>query len=94
MDRGKCWNDDSKTHIFFYPTLEDGRREGARDMDAAEAVRAEYCSGRKDGIDCPVRFECLDHALAVREQGVWGGTTEKERDRIRRSRQNKRRKSA
>ena len=29
---------------------------------------------------CPVREECLDHALATNERfGVWGGTTEKER---------------
>jgi WhiB family redox-sensing transcriptional regulator len=29
---------------------------------------------------CPVRAECLDHALATNERfGVWGGTTEKER---------------
>lgn len=29
---------------------------------------------------CPVREDCLDHALATNERfGVWGGTTEKER---------------
>ena len=30
---------------------------------------------------CPVRIDCLDHALTHGEQGVWGGTTETERDR-------------
>lgn len=31
---------------------------------------------------CDVRAECLAAALAGREQGVWGGTTEAERDQI------------
>ena len=36
---------------------------------------------------CPVRISCLEHALASRERdGVWGGTTEKERRRIIRQR--------
>ena len=35
---------------------------------------------------CPVRAECLDHALAANyEAGIWGGATERERRRIRRS---------
>ncbi|HEY4572108.1 MAG TPA: WhiB family transcriptional regulator, partial [Kribbella sp.] len=30
---------------------------------------------------CPVRRECREHALLVGEAyGVWGGTTEEERD--------------
>lgn len=33
---------------------------------------------------CPVRLACLEYALSVPEHwGVWGGTTEKERQRIR-----------
>jgi len=36
---------------------------------------------------CPVRNECLDWAIATRQHdGVWGGTTESERKRIRRRR--------
>ena len=32
---------------------------------------------------CPVREECLDHALEMKERfGVWGGTTEKERRKL------------
>lgn len=35
------------------------------------------CSG------CPVRMECLEHALATRESyGIWGGTDEHERKRL------------
>lgn len=36
---------------------------------------------------CPVRLSCLEHALAFREKdGIWGGTTDKERRRIIRQR--------
>ena len=33
---------------------------------------------------CPVRRECLAHALAHESFGVWGGTTPKERRELRR----------
>ena len=34
---------------------------------------------------CEVRAECRDHALSAREPfGVWGGTSEKDRQRMRR----------
>lgn len=35
---------------------------------------------------CPVREACLEHAIANREEGVWGGTLDYERARIRRDR--------
>lgn len=36
---------------------------------------------------CPVKDDCLDFALANREHyGIWGGTSERERRRIRRRR--------
>lgn len=36
---------------------------------------------------CSVRLSCLEHALAYREKdGIWGGTTDKERRRIIRQR--------
>jgi WhiB family redox-sensing transcriptional regulator len=35
---------------------------------------------------CPVKDECLDHALAHGEKwGVWGGTSERERRQLRRA---------
>jgi WhiB family redox-sensing transcriptional regulator len=56
----------------FYPATED-------EADAAEAKAV--CAV------CPVRQACLEHALAHRErEGVWGGTTERERRRIVRQR--------
>jgi len=37
--------------------------------------------------ECPVKATCLEYALANRiEHGVWGGTSERERGRIRRHR--------
>lgn len=36
---------------------------------------------------CPVQMDCLDYALShAIDYGVWGGTDEKERRRIRKSR--------
>jgi WhiB family transcriptional regulator, redox-sensing transcriptional regulator len=32
---------------------------------------------------CPVAQDCLDYAIIYEERGVWGGTTEKERKRLR-----------
>jgi WhiB family transcriptional regulator, redox-sensing transcriptional regulator len=36
---------------------------------------------------CPVRSECLEHAIVTREQyGVWGGVREQDRKRLVRAR--------
>lgn len=35
---------------------------------------------------CPVQKPCLDYAMSTNEQGFWGGTTEKERMKLRNSR--------
>lgn len=34
---------------------------------------------------CPVTAPCLDYAIANHELGVWAGTTERERRRLRRA---------
>lgn len=51
----------------------------ARDRLAVEEARS-VCRS------CPVQVDCLEHALATAAQGVWGGTTGKEREGIVRSR--------
>ncbi len=44
---------------------------------------AKICAG------CPVRAECLEHAMVFYEIGVWGGTSEEERRQLRRERAGK-----
>ncbi|MFO7777559.1 MAG: WhiB family transcriptional regulator [Nitriliruptoraceae bacterium] len=49
------------------------------ESDREEAMR--LCAS------CPVRVECLEHALEAREAyGIWGGTDEQERKRLLRRR--------
>lgn len=44
---------------------------------------------------CPVREQCLEFAMATRqEDGVWGGLTEAERRRLRRRRREAQRRAA
>lgn len=51
---------------IFYPATDE-------EADEAKAVCAE----------CPVQEDCLEHAIGHREHnGVWGGATERERQRI------------
>ena len=33
--------------------------------------------------DCPVRLRCFDYALSAGMQGIWGGTTYEERQKLR-----------
>lgn len=59
---------------LFFPRL-------GNDAKAQARAAKEICAG------CPVRVECLEYALVTpQKHGVWGGTTEKERIRIRRAR--------
>lgn len=42
---------------------------------------------KKICADCPIKAECLEHALSNKiRHGVWGGETERSRRRIRRQR--------
>ncbi len=57
---------------FFHP---DGERGSARRRRSERAQR--ICRG------CPVREQCLRHALQVEEEfGVWGGMDETERRQL------------
>ncbi|MFI8103984.1 WhiB family transcriptional regulator [Streptomyces sp. NPDC086023] len=54
---------------FFHPEGERGDDRAARDRAAKRVCER-----------CPVRAQCLRHALRVQEPyGVWGGLTEEER---------------
>jgi WhiB family redox-sensing transcriptional regulator len=35
---------------------------------------------KKECFNCPVKFECWQYALIYDERGLWGGTTDNERD--------------
>ena len=61
---------DVNPDLFFSPESERGVRKRARETVAKSLCRT-----------CPVQTECRQHALKVGEPyGVWGGTTESERD--------------
>lgn len=47
--------------------------------------QALYAQARAVCDDCPIRTDCLHHALTLPEyHGMWGGLTERERRAIRR----------
>jgi WhiB family redox-sensing transcriptional regulator len=70
MSHGACRQADPE---LFFPI---GAVAGpaARQVEAAKAVCA----------PCAVRVNCLSYALEVMPEGIWGGTTPKERRRARR----------
>lgn len=71
------WQEDAAcrelgSRLFFHPVGERGPESEERD-----AAAKEVCAR------CPVRRECLRHALEVQEPfGIWGGLTEQERRRL------------
>ena len=74
----RSWADEAACRgldpLIFYPATD----EEAEDAKAVCDV-------------CPVRDACLEHAIGNREHnGVWGGATERERQRIIRRRRRQR----
>lgn len=70
-----CRGEDAS--LFFAPSYFEKREEKA----AREARAKVYCAR------CPVRRECLEYALKVREpHGIWGGLNELERRQLLRER--------
>jgi WhiB family redox-sensing transcriptional regulator len=73
--RAACRGQDAA--YFFAPNYFERREQ----KNAREAVAKSYCAR------CPVRDECLEYALAMREgHGIWGGLNEMERRRLVRER--------
>lgn len=60
---------------LFFPFTDD--REGPADGPVTAAAK-KICAG------CPVRQTCLEVALATGDGGIWGGTTLKERNAMKR----------
>jgi WhiB family redox-sensing transcriptional regulator len=72
QSRSACMSADPD---LFFPV-------SAAGPSAVQAGKAKAICAR-----CPVRQECTDFALDHREvQGIWGGTTEAERKKLRRAR--------
>jgi WhiB family redox-sensing transcriptional regulator len=70
-----CRGEDSA--FFFAPNYFEKRSE----KNAREAVAKSIC------VRCPVRPECLEYALEIRENhGIWGGLNEMERRAVIRER--------
>ena len=69
QDNGLCKSDGVDATVFFNDEKLRGHQKEARESAAKKVCTA-----------CPVKTECLEHALAVPEYyGVWGGLTEHER---------------
>ncbi len=80
-------------------TDDDWRRDAAcRDLDTDiffPVTDEEAGPAREICASCPVREQCLEFALATRQDdGVWGGLTETERRRLRRRRREATRRAA
>jgi WhiB family redox-sensing transcriptional regulator len=72
VHRAKCKDEDPE---LFFPVGTTG--PAAAQIDDAKAI----C------MQCAVRLECLDWALATgQDAGVWGGMSEEERRALRRAR--------
>lgn len=85
--KAKCVKD-GVAPDFFFPVAPSGRTP-AGTLDQRQAEIAKYCHGldSPNSKPCGVRLECLEYAITTKQDdGVWGGTTEEERVRIRRKR--------
>lgn len=56
---------------LFFPTRGSNSLNGV-----AKAAIKQYCN------ECPVRLQCLDYALVNNEPGIWGGTSQFQRRRM------------
>jgi WhiB family transcriptional regulator, redox-sensing transcriptional regulator len=74
--RAACRGEDSS--LFFAPTHPETKDE----REGRERRAKTICAG------CPVRVECLEYALRIREpHGIWGGLNQFERRRVLRDRE-------
>jgi WhiB family redox-sensing transcriptional regulator len=66
--------------IFFPQDVEFNGRTTASPKYHNLAAAKELCS------KCPLQIQCLEYAIRNSEMGIWGGTTESQREGLRRSR--------
>lgn len=69
--RGTCVTDDSVDPAWFFTDV------ARPDQDPHYPLAMAACTR------CPVQGDCLRHAIDIEPYGVWGGSTEKEREAIR-----------
>lgn len=81
---GACLDEDPE---LFFPIGE----TGVENQEQIEDARAVCLQGGPDGEACPLRAACLEWALATNQLGVWGGTSEKERLKLKRQERQERR---
>ena len=63
--------------VDFYPPMHHERKH---ERLARERRATAVCAS------CPVRLDCLEHAVAADERyGIWGGLTQDERQQLRRT---------
>lgn len=72
MKNAACKAEDTE---HFYPDYHSSRIE----FKAHVAAAKQLCS------ECTVRTQCLNYALEYEIIGIWGGMTEKERDKHRKA---------
>lgn len=70
MRQANCLDQDPE---LFFPIGKTG--SSVHQIQDAKAV----CS------ECPVRIECLNKAVSIDAEGIWGGTTEDDRRAMKRS---------
>ena len=69
QDKALCKTNGVDVTVFFNDDMLRGPEKQARESAAKKICTA-----------CPIKTECLEHALAVPENfGVWGGLTQEER---------------
>lgn len=81
-EEGACFGQNDLVDAFYPPGEPWGMSDHiAPAVAAAEAEALAYCAR------CPVIVECLDFALATRQEwGTWGGLTARERRKVLRQR--------
>jgi WhiB family transcriptional regulator, redox-sensing transcriptional regulator len=75
--------------VVLFPPGDDWRKDGAcAGMSFAKWFKENHSHAELDELktlcnSCPVKKQCLEHALEYEEFGVWAGSTQEQRERYR-----------
>lgn len=76
-------------HLFFNPHVCDSECDGPDGCTAGRQEQGRYeriRRARELCASCPVTSECLEYAMTLEiKHGMWGGHTERQRQRLRAS---------